>query len=103
MTNPKKKHSDSTLIDDLGGTTKAAKFFDVKPPSISEWRINGIPRPRMMYLKLARPDLFGGKTKKIASTEAKLIPGTPIDDKKVREAKGNLGRKTITDTRKIRT
>lgn len=61
MSNANVNHEDSDLIDRLGGTTKAAEFFDVKPPSISEWRKTGIPRARMMYLRVARPDLFGGK------------------------------------------
>jgi len=54
-------HPDSALIDKLGGTSKAAEFFDVTPPSISEWRKTGLPKARMMYLRLARPDFFGKK------------------------------------------
>lgn len=61
MTNRNEKHADSELIDKLGGTTKAAEFFEVKPSSISEWRRTGLPKARMMYLRLARPDLFGGR------------------------------------------
>lgn len=31
-------------------------------PSVSEWRTkNKIPPARMMYLRLLRPDLFGGQ------------------------------------------
>lgn len=58
MLNENEKHPDSDLIDQLGGTTEAAKFFDVSAPSISEWRRTGLPKARMMYLQLARPDLF---------------------------------------------
>jgi hypothetical protein len=61
MANETKKHADSELIDKLGGTSKAAEFFDVSAPSISEWRKTGLPKARMMYLRLARPDLFGEK------------------------------------------
>jgi len=36
-------------------------MFDIKPPSVSEWRErNHIPKARLMYLKLARPDVFDG-------------------------------------------
>lgn len=31
---------------------------NVKPPSVSEWRTHGIPQARLMFLKLARPDVF---------------------------------------------
>lgn len=46
------------IIDDLGGTNAVARMFDIEPPSVSDWRKTGIPKARLMYLKLARPDLF---------------------------------------------
>lgn len=49
---------DSRLIDDLGGTTAVAKIFDIKPPSVSGWRVDGIPKARRQFLQLYRPDLF---------------------------------------------
>ena len=58
MANSKPFHADSALIDKLGGTTKAAQFFDVSPPSVHGWRYDGLPRARRMYLQLARPDLL---------------------------------------------
>lgn len=58
MVNQNEKHADSALIDGLGGTNKAAEFFKVTAPSISEWRRTGLPKARRMYLELARPDLF---------------------------------------------
>jgi hypothetical protein len=67
MANLNTHHPDSELIDKLGGTTKAAEFFDVSAPSISEWRKTGLPRARMMYLRLARPDLFGEDRRKSKS------------------------------------
>lgn len=50
--------SPSEIIDRLGGTVAVAKLCEVEPPSVSEWRHRGIPRARLMYLKLARPDVF---------------------------------------------
>lgn len=50
--------SDSEIIDRLGGTTAVAKMFEIEPPSVSEWRSNGIPKARMMYLRLAHPEVF---------------------------------------------
>jgi hypothetical protein len=58
MANSKPLHADSALIDKLGGTTKAALFFDVSPPSVHGWRYDGLPRARRMYLQLARPDIL---------------------------------------------
>lgn len=51
-------HRDSSLIDRLGGTMAVAKMFGIKSPSVSEWRRGGIPKSRLMFLKLARPELF---------------------------------------------
>lgn len=54
----KPPHPDSALIDRLGGTQAAAAFFEVKGGSVSVWRYKGLPRARMMYLRVVRPDLF---------------------------------------------
>lgn len=54
--------TDSELIDALGGTSAVARLFDIKPPSVSNWRTVGIPKARLMYLRLSRPDLFDETT-----------------------------------------
>lgn len=46
------------LIDQLGGTSKVAQLCEVTKASVSQWRTNGIPRARLMFLRLARPELF---------------------------------------------
>lgn len=51
--------NNSKIIDELGGTSAVAKLCEVKPSSVSEWRINGIPNARRQYLALLRPDVFG--------------------------------------------
>lgn len=48
----------SSLIDALGGTSEVARLCEVQPPSVSEWRQKGIPRARLKYLRLLRPDVF---------------------------------------------
>lgn len=53
-----KELSADEIIDALGGTSETARIFDIKPPSVTEWRTFGIPKPRLMYLKLLRPELF---------------------------------------------
>lgn len=48
----------SRVIDALGGTCAVARLCEVRPPSVSEWRIAGIPKARLQFLRLLRPDLF---------------------------------------------
>jgi len=48
----------NTIIDALGGTSATARLCEVQPPSVSEWRKNGIPKAQLKFLKLARPDAF---------------------------------------------
>lgn len=52
-------HSDSQAIDTLGGATAVAALFDIRPQAVSQWRRDGIPRARRMYLALRFPQLFG--------------------------------------------
>lgn len=52
------KHTDSEIIDRLGGTTEVARICQIKPPSVSEWRSSGIPAARRQFLALLRPDAF---------------------------------------------
>jgi hypothetical protein len=48
----------SGLIDALGGTVAAARLFEVTPQAVTQWRRAGIPKPRLMFLRVARPELF---------------------------------------------
>lgn len=52
------QRTDSDIIDALGGTVTVATLCEVTPPSVSEWRKNGIPRARRLFLRTIRPDLF---------------------------------------------
>lgn len=48
----------SAIIDALGGTFRVAELCEVRPPSVSDWKKHGIPRARMMFLRIARPEVF---------------------------------------------
>lgn len=48
----------NTVIDSLGGTGATARLCNISPGAVSQWRHDGIPAARLMYLKLARPDVF---------------------------------------------
>lgn len=47
------------VIDALGGTVEVSRLCCVTKGAVSQWRENGIPNARLMYLKLLRPDVFG--------------------------------------------
>lgn len=46
------------IIDSLGGTNEVARICQVTAQAVSQWRESGIPQARLMYLKLARPEVF---------------------------------------------
>lgn len=48
----------SSIIDSLGGTSEVARLCGVQPQAVSQWRTDGIPSSRLMYLRLLRPDVF---------------------------------------------
>lgn len=55
------------LIDKLGGTSEVARMCEINPASVSEWRQRGeIPKARLMYLKLLRPEIFTEDKKEAA-------------------------------------
>ena len=42
------KHSE--IIDILGGTTKVAKICGISPAGVAQWRTNGVPQDKLMFL-----------------------------------------------------
>lgn len=46
------------IIQRLGGTSKTAALCEVSAQAVSQWNRNGIPKARMQFLQLARPDVF---------------------------------------------
>ncbi|MGV8865541.1 MAG: Cro/CI family transcriptional regulator [Janthinobacterium svalbardensis] len=47
-----------TIIKKLGGGVKVAALCQVSPAAVSQWSRNGIPNARLMFLRLARPEVF---------------------------------------------
>ena len=62
------QHPDSAVIDRLGGPSKVAALCQIRPQAASQWRRDGIPPARRMYLELLRPEAF-------AATQAVDLPG----------------------------
>ena len=48
------------IIEALGDTAEVARLFGVRMPSVSDWKKHGIPRARMMSLKVAKPQALEG-------------------------------------------
>lgn len=46
------------IIDALGGTNEVARVCEVTAQAVSQWRDDGIPKARLMFLRLKRPDIF---------------------------------------------
>lgn len=46
------------VIDALGGTKAVSVICQVRQPSVSEWRVNGLPKAREQYLRLRNPEAF---------------------------------------------
>lgn len=65
------------IIDELGGTRKVARLFDIAEASVSGWRKSGIPKSRMMYIKLAYPHLISNMHAVAEPLESGLDGSTP--------------------------
>lgn len=48
------------IINALGGTVAVALLCDTSPAAVSQWRKAGIPKARLMYLQVVRPEVFAG-------------------------------------------
>lgn len=46
------------LIKRLGGSGEVARLCDVTVGAVSQWKTAGIPKARLMYLRVIRPDAF---------------------------------------------
>ena len=56
--------TDSEIIESLGGTYAVARLCEIKPSSVSEWKVKGIPKARRQFLAVVNPELFKASTPK---------------------------------------
>lgn len=61
----------SQVIDAIGGTAEVARLCEIKSPSVSDWRKEGIPPARMQYLRSARRKQLKGIDLKAATAPKK--------------------------------
>ncbi|UBM27159.1 helix-turn-helix domain-containing protein [Pseudomonas sp. p1(2021b)] len=66
----------SAIIEALGGTFRVAELCEVRPPSVSEWKKNGIPRARLMFLRVVRPEAFRALEEKSHEEASPTMPVT---------------------------
>lgn len=59
------------VISALGETAQVARMFGVTMPSVSDWKRDGIPAARMMYLKLAHKKALVGINLEAATAPAR--------------------------------
>ncbi len=59
------------VIEALGGTAETARLFGISMPSVSDWKKDGIPRARMMFLQATRANLLNGIDLDLATSHAK--------------------------------
>lgn len=57
------------IIDALGGTNAVAELCEVTPQAVSQWRDDGIPQARLMFIKVIRPEIFGLRTAPVERAE----------------------------------
>lgn len=60
----------SEIIDACGGTSEVAALCEVTPSAVTQWRKDRIPRARLMFLKLVRPEVFGADRSEIKNPES---------------------------------
>lgn len=52
------------IIDRLGGTYRVAELCEVTPGAVSQWRVSGIPKARLMFLRAVQPEAFRDEPQK---------------------------------------
>lgn len=48
----------NSLIERLGGDAAVAELCEVTRQAVWQWRRDGIPKARLMFLRLAKPEAF---------------------------------------------
>jgi hypothetical protein len=76
------------VIDALGGTSQTARLCEVSDPAVAQWRTDGIPKSRLMFLRLAAPEVF-----------AKLEAKAPEEDKRKRPRRSGKDRRVVATRR----
>jgi DNA-binding transcriptional regulator YdaS (Cro superfamily) len=63
--------TNNEIINILGGTTKVAKLCGVSVPAVAQWRHNGVPQDKLIFLAASLEKVTEGKM-----TRKQLFPDT---------------------------
>lgn len=61
------------VIDALGGTAEVARICKVRMPSVSDWKRDGIPAARMMFLSAVHSIALNGIDLEAATAVRRLL------------------------------
>lgn len=64
------------IIERLGGTAKVSRLFGLAMPSVSDWKRDGIPPARVMFLKVAKKKELAGADLEAATARKAKTPAT---------------------------
>lgn len=70
MNQQKRNEHAIQAIDALGGTAAVSRLCVVAMPSVSDWKREGIPRARVMFLRAVRPKALKGIDLEAATSKA---------------------------------
>lgn len=71
------------VIDALGGTAAVSRIFDVSMPSVSDWKKDGIPPARMMFLRAVKRKELAGLDLEAATSPRRRISDDDVVTQKV--------------------
>ena len=66
------------VIDALGGTAEVARICKVRMPSVSDWKRDGIPSARVMFLSVAYVAKLQGMDLKAATAARRVSNGKTL-------------------------
>lgn len=61
------------IIERLGGTAEVSRMFDVRMPSVSNWKRYGIPKARMIFIQAVHPKALRGLDVESAISEGREV------------------------------
>lgn len=64
-------HPATQVIEALGGTAAVARIFNLSMPSVSDWKKDGIPESRVMFLRVAHRKALAGIDLKAATSPSR--------------------------------
>jgi hypothetical protein len=73
------------IIDAIGTSSEVARLCEVTVSAVSQWRRDGIPPARLLFLRAIHPEAFGIQAPgpDVAAGEYEHVPGRELDQESV--------------------